>query len=139
MKDIEDLLEEFRAIVQALRGDKLILEDRLKTLEGELSTVENAKESRTCDLQEAKKQLGLELQETKERLGRELQTLKAKLDQVHPEMQSLRNELENAEIQNNLLVIDLKRKDEDIKKLELRLQEYTSLARSSFRIEEPII
>jgi len=138
MKDIEDLLEEFRAIVQALRGDKLILEDRLKTLEGELSTVENAKESRTSDLQEAKKQLGLELQETKNRLGRELQTLKAKLDHVHPEMQSLRNELENAEMQNNLLVIDLKRKDEEITRLELRLHEYTSLAPSSFRIEEPI-
>lgn len=134
MKDITDLLEEVHTIVQTLRGDKLMLEDRLKMLEDELLTVENGKKSMTCDLQETKERLGRELQETKERLGRELQALTAKLDHVHPEMQSLRNELQNAEVQNNLLVMDLKRKEAEITTLELRLHEYTSLAQSAFKI-----
>ena len=127
MKDIADLLEEVHTIVQALRGDKMLLEDRLKTLEDQLSTMEKAKKSMMGDLQE-----------TKEKLGRELQATKAKLDQVHPEMQSLQHELQNAEVQNNLLAMDLKRKDEELKALELRLREYTTLTSPSFHIEEPI-
>jgi len=127
MKDIADLLEEVHTIVQALRGEKMMLEDRMKTLEDELSTVKEAKKAMTRDLQEMK-----------EKLGRELQATKQKLDQVHPEMQSLQHELENAEVQNNLLAMDIKRKDAEIKKLELRLREYTSLIPSSFQIEEPI-
>lgn len=138
MKDIADLLEEVHTIVQALRGEKMMLEDRLKTLEDELSTVKEAKKAMTRDLQEMKEKLGRELQETKEKLGRELQVAKQKLDQVHPEMQSLQNELENAEVQNNLLAMDIKRKDEEIKKLALRLREYTSLIPASLQIEEPI-
>lgn len=127
MKDIADLLEEVHVIVQALRAEKMMLEDRLKTLEDELSTVKNAKQSMMRDLQD-----------TKEKLERELQATKKKLDQVHPEMQSLQNELQNAEVQNNLLAMDLKRKDAEIKTLELRLREFTSLIPSSFHIEEPI-
>ena len=138
MKDIADLLEEVHTIVQALRGEKMMLEDRLKTLEDELSTVKEAKKAMTRDLQEMKEKLGRELQETKEKLGRELQVAKQKLDQVHPEMQSLQNELENAEVQNNLLAMDIQRKDEEIKKLALRLREYTSLIPASLQIEEPI-
>jgi chromosome segregation ATPase len=127
MKDIADLLEEVHTIVQALLAEKMILEDRLKSLEDELSTVEEAKRSITRDLQE-----------TKEKLGRELQATKEKLDHVHPEMQSMQNELQNAEVQNNLLAMELKRKDSEIKTLELRLREYTSLIPPSFKIEEPI-
>lgn len=127
MKDIADLLEEVQTMVQSMRGEKMMLEDRLKTLDDELSTMEKSKKSITRDLQE-----------TKEKLERELQTTKEKLDQVHPEIQSLQDELQNVEVQNNLLVMDLKQKDEQIKTLELRLHEYTSLTSSSFRIEEPI-
>jgi len=120
MKDIADLLEEVHTIVQSIRGEKMMLEDRLKTLEGELSTMENAKKSITRDLRD-----------TKERLGRELQATKEKLDHVHPEIQSLQDELQNVEVQNNLLVMNLKQKDEEIKTLELRLHEYTSLTSPS--------
>ena len=127
MKDIADLLEEVHTVVQALRGEKMMLEDRLKTLEDELLTVKEAKKAMTRDLQEMK-----------EKFVRELQATKQKLDQVHPEMQSLHNELENAEVQNNLFAMDIKRKDAEIKKLELRLHEYTSLIPSPFTIEEPI-
>ncbi|WP_342347848.1 hypothetical protein [uncultured Nitrospira sp.] len=127
MKDIADLLEEVQTIVQSMRGEKMMLEDRLKTLEDELSTMEKAKKSLTRDLQD-----------TKERFGRELQATKEKLDHVHPEIQSLQDELQNVEVQNNLLVMDLKQKDKEIKTLELRLHEYTSLTSPSFRIEEPI-
>ncbi|WP_447963529.1 hypothetical protein [Nitrospira sp. Ecomares 2.1] len=127
MKNIADLLEEVQSIVQAMRGEKMMLEERLKTLEDDVSTMEKTKEAMTR-----------ELSETKEKLGRELQATKKKLDQVHPEIQSLQDELQNVEVQNNLLVMDLKQKDEEIKTLELRLQGYTSLTSPSFRIEEPI-
>ena len=127
MKDIAALLEEVHTLVQSSRVEKMMLEDRLKTLEDELSTMEKAKKSMTRDLQE-----------TKDKLGRELQITKEKLDHVHPEIQSLQDELQNVEVQNNLLVMNLKQKDEEIKTLELRLREYTSLTSPSFRIEEPI-
>ena len=127
MKDIAALLQEVHTLVQSMRVEKMMLEDRLKTLEDELSTMEKAKKSISRDLQD-----------TKERLGRELQITKEKLDHVHPEIQSLQDELQNVEVQNNLLVMNLKQKDEEIKTLELRLREYTSLTSPSFRIEEPI-
>lgn len=116
MKDIADLLEEVQSIVQSMRKEKVMLEDRLKTLVDELSRMEKAKKSLTCDLQD-----------TKEKLGRELQATKEKLDHIHPEIQSLQDELQNVEVQNTLLIMDLKQKDEKIKTLELRLREYTSL------------
>jgi chromosome segregation ATPase len=127
MKDLADLLEEVQTIVQSIREEKMILEGRLKSLENDFSAMEKAKKSIACDLQE-----------TKERLGRELQATKEKLDQVHPAIQSLQNELQNVEVQNNLLVMDLKQKDEEIQTLELRLREYTSLTSSPFRVEKPI-
>ena len=126
MKDIADLLEEVHTLVQSLLREKMMLEDRLKVSEDELSTVKEEKKTITRDLQE-----------TKEKLGRELQATKEKLDHVHPEMQSLQNELQNAEVQNNLLAMDLKRKDAEIEILELRLREYTSLIPASFQ-KEPI-
>lgn len=127
MKDLADLLEEVHNLVQSIREEKMMLEDRLNMLENDLLTMEKAKKSIACDLQE-----------TRERLGRELQDTKEKLDQVHPAIQSLQDELQNTEVQNNLLVMDLKQKDEEIKTLELRLREYTSLTSSSFRAEKPI-
>ncbi len=127
MKDLADLLEEVHTIVQSIREEKMILEGRVKSLENELSTMEKAKKS-----------IAFDLQETKERLGRELQATKEKLDQVHPAIQSLQNELQNVEVQNNLLVMDLKQKDQEIQALELRLREYTSLTASSFRADKPV-
>ncbi len=131
MKDVADLLEEVHVIVQALRAEKVMLEDRLKMVEAELSTAKEAKKIVTRDLQEAKDKLGQELHATKEKLGQELQAIRKKLDNVLPEMQSLQHELQNAEVQNNLLTMDLKRKDEEIKSLALKLREYTSLMSST--------
>ena len=127
MRDIADLLEEVHTLVQTLLAEKVILEDRLKTLENELSTAKEAKNSFSRDLQE-----------TKGKLERELQAAKEKLDHVHPEMRSLQNALENAEVQTNLLMMDLQRKDAEIEALELRLNEYTSLVPSSFQMKERI-
>jgi chromosome segregation ATPase len=124
MNDIADLLEEVHSLVQDLIREKAMLEDRLKISEDELLT-----------LKESKQSLTRALQETKDKHERELQTLKDKLDHVHPEMQSLQNELQNAEVQNNLLAMDLKRKDSEIAVLELRLREYTSLIPESYRKE----
>jgi len=79
-----------------------------------------------------------ELQDTKVRLARELQDTQQKLDHFHPELQSLQDELQNAELQNNLLEMELSKKNEEIKTLEDRLGAYTSLASASLSVEESI-
>lgn len=127
MKDIADLLEEVQTVVQDLLREKIMLETRLRALEAELSTAEEAKKATMRDFHE-----------WKEKLERELQVSKHKLDQVHPEIQSLQNGLENAEVQNNLLAMDIKKKEAEIKKLELRLLDYTSLTSPSFQNEKLI-
>jgi chromosome segregation ATPase len=137
-KDIADLLEEVQTIVHTLRDEKTDLRDQVSGLEAQLSLVkeEKTKEGRT--LQDINAQLTKELQDTKVRLERELQDTQQKLDRFHPELQSLQDELQNAELQNNLLEMELSKKNEEIKTFEDRLSTYTSLASASLPIEESI-
>ena len=159
-KDIADLLEEVQTIVQTLRDEKTDLHDQVDSLEAQLSLVkeEKAKEGGslqeinaqlrkdlqemkarfTGELQETKARYTHELQETTDRCAGELQATQQKLDRFHPELQTLQNECQNAEFQNNLLEIELSKKDEEIKTLEDRLSTYTSLATASLPVEEPI-
>jgi chromosome segregation ATPase len=148
-KDIADLLEEVQTIVQALRDEKSELQNQVKGLETQLSLVKEEKTKEGGNLEQINAQLKKELQDTKDRLTRELQETKArlsgelqdtqqKLDRFHPELQSLQDELQNAELQNNLLDMELSRKNDEIKSLEDRLSAYTSLASASLAVEEPI-
>lgn len=159
-KDVADLLEEVQAIVQALRDEKTDLYDQVNSLETQLSLVkeEKAKEGGnlqeinaqlrkdlqemkgrlTGELQDTKTRHVSELQETKDRYAGELQETQQKLARFHPELRSLQDDLQNAEFQNNLLEIELSKKDEEIKILEDRLTSYTSLALASLPIQEPI-
>lgn len=159
-QDIADLLEEVQIIVQALRDEKTDLQDQVDSLETQLSLVkeEKAREGGNLqevnvqlrkDLQEAKARFSGELQETKARYARELQETQdrcagelqdtqQKLDRFHPELQTLQNEFQNAELQNNLLEIELSKKDEEIKALEDRLTSYSSLATASLPVQELI-
>ncbi len=137
-KDIADLLEEVQTIVQTLGDEKSDLRDQVGRLEAQLSLVNEEKTKEGRSLQDINAQLTKELQDTKVRLARELQDTQQKLDQFHPELQSLQAELQNAELQNNLLEMDLSKKNEEIKTLEGRLSNYTSLASASSPIEESI-
>ena len=148
-KDIADLLEEVQTIVYALRGEKSDLSDKVSGLEAQLSVVKEEKIKEVHHLQEINALLTKELQDTKDRLGRELQETKArlsgklqdtqqKLDRFHPELQSLQDELQNAELQNNLLEMEISKKDEEIKNLENRLSTYTSLVSTSLPVGESI-
>ena len=138
-KDISDLLEEVQAIVKALRDEKTELQDQVKGLEAQLILANEEKTKEGGNLEQINAQLKKELQDTKDRLTRELQETKARLsselqdaqqkfDRFHPELQSLQNEFQNAEFQNNLLEMELLKKNEEIKTLEDRLSSYTSLA-----------
>ncbi len=127
MRNIADLLEEVHILVQTLLAEKATLEDRIKTLEDEVTKAVGTKNSLTR-----------ELQETREKLSHELQVTKEKLDHVYPEMRSLQNALEKAEVQTNLLMMDLQRKDSELEALELRLSEYTSLMPAPLHLRESI-
>ena len=148
-KDISDLLEEVQTIVKALGDEKTELQDQVKGLEAQLILAKEEKTKEGGNLEQINAQLKKELQDTKDRLTRELQETKArlsgelqdtqqKLDRFHPELQSLQDELQNAELQNNLLDMELSRKNDEIKSLEDRLSAYTSLTSASLAVEEPI-
>jgi chromosome segregation ATPase len=137
-KDIADLLEEVQTIVHTLRDEKSDLRDQVGRLEAQLSLVKEEKTKEGRSLQDINAQLTKELQDTKVRLARELQDTQQKLDRFHPELQSLQDEFQNAELQNNLLEMELSKKNEEIKTLEDRLSAYTSLASASLSVEEPI-
>lgn len=159
-KDIADLLEEVQTIVQALRDEKIDLHDQVNSLETQLSLVKEEKAKEGGNLQEINAQLrkdlqdmkarfagelqdtkarhARELQETKDRYAGELQETQQKLDRFHPELRSLQDDLQNVELQNNLLEIELSKKDEEIKILEDRLTSYTSLPLPSLPVQESI-
>jgi len=137
-KDIADLLEEVQTIVHALRDEKSDLGDQVNVLEAQLSMVKAEKLKEIRNLQDINTQLTKELQETHDRLLRELQDAQQKLDRFHPELQSLQDDLQNAEMQTHLLAVELSQKDEIIKSLNSRLSEYTSLLPSSMAVEESI-
>ena len=137
-KDIADLLEEVQTIVHTLRDEKIALRDQVSELEAQLSLVKEEKAKESRNLQDINTQLKQELQDTKVRLERELQDTQQKLDRFHPELQSLQDELQNAELQNNLLEMELSKKNEEIKTLEDSLSAYTSLASASSSVGEPI-
>ena len=137
-KDIADLLEEVQTIVHTLRDEKTVLRDQVSELEAQLSLVKEEKTKEGRNLQDINAQLKKELQDTKVRLERELQDTQQKLDRFHPELQSLQDELQNAELQNNLLEMDLSKKNEEIKTLEDSLSAYTLLASASSSVGEPI-
>lgn len=137
-KDIADLLEEVQVIVHALRDEKSELRDQVNRLEAQLSWVKEEKTKEVQKLQDINGRLTKELQDTKVRLSGELQTTQQKLDRFHPELQSLQDELQNAEFQNNLLDIELSKKNEEIQTLEGRLHAFSSLALVSSTGKEPI-
>jgi hypothetical protein len=111
-KDIADLLEEVQTIVHTLRDEKIALRDQVSGLEAQLSLVKEEKTKESRNLQDINALLTKELQDTKVRLA--------------------------AELQNNLLEMELLKKNEEIKTLEDSLSAYTSLPLTSLSVEEPI-
>ena len=138
-KDIAHLLEEVQTIVQTLRDEKFGLQDQMNNLEAQLSVVKEENTKEMQKLQDINAQLTKEAQDTKARLSNELQDTQQKLDRFHPELQSLQDELQNAELQNNLLEMELSKKTEEIKTLEDQLNAYTSLASTSSPLKESVL
>ncbi|MDH5427831.1 MAG: hypothetical protein OEZ57_01110 [Nitrospirota bacterium] len=138
-KDIAGLLEEVQTLVQGLRDEKSDLRDQVNRLEAQLSLVKEEKSQEGKKLQDINDQLTKELHDTKIRLSGELQRTQEKLDRFHPELQSLQDELQNAELKNNLLEMKVLKKDEELKSLEARLRTYTSLDSAALSVEEPIV
>ncbi len=124
MKDLSSLLEEVQAIVKELRDEKNFLQDKLKKVEEELGAVK-----------QEKSQWNKELQSTRSELERVQEDSQNKLNRVLPEIRTLQDQLQDAELQNNLLNIELtnaiQSKDEQISQLETQLKKYTSLLQAN--------
>jgi len=124
MKDLSSLLEEVQAIVKELRDEKNFLQDKLKKVEEELGVVK-----------QEKFQWNKELQSTRSELERVREESQNKLNRVLPEIRTLQDQLQDAELQNNLLNIELtnaiQSKDEQISQLETQLKKYTSLLQAN--------
>jgi DNA repair exonuclease SbcCD ATPase subunit len=128
LKEInEELLKELQQsktqLAQALQAPQAKAEPT-----PEMQTLQASHAQWTKELQEMKAQLTGQLLETQD-----------KLDRFHPELQSLKNELRNGELQNQILDIELLKKNKEIKDLEDRLSAYTSLPSSSSPVEESIV
>ncbi len=137
-KDIIELLADVQKIVDDSRKEKTAALDQVNRLDLQLSLV---KEERTKVVQkpeDSNAQLTKEIQKTKARLTDQLQETQHKLDRFHPELQSLQDDLQNAEMQNNLLDIELTKKNDEIQTLETRLHAFTSLALASIPAKTPI-
>ena len=137
-KDIAEILEELRTCVLGLRDEKTALENQVKALENTIVEVKDTKSKEIQTLQEANVIVKKDLQDSNERLSQQLKETQEKLDRFHPELQSLQDELQNAEMKNNLLDVELAKKDEAIQRLESRLSEYTSLIPPRIAVEESI-
>ncbi len=137
-KDIAEILEELRTCVLGLRDEKTSLENQVKVLENTMAEVKDTKSKEIQTLQEANVIVKKDLQDSNERLSQQLKETREKLDRFHPELQSLQDELQNAEMKNNLLDVELAKKDEAIQRLESRLSEYTSLIPPRIEVEESI-
>ena len=129
MKDLSTLLEEVQSIVKELREEKNFLQDRLRKVEEELGQVKQEKSKWEKDLLGAKGELERVREESREKLNR-----------VLPEIRTLQDQLQDAELQNNLLNIELTSainiKNEEIKRLEAQLKKYTCLIQSNTPMEE---
>ena len=90
-------------------------------------------------LQASHADLTKELQKMKAQLTGQLLETQHKLDRFHPELQSLQNELRNGELQNQILDMELLKKNKEINDQEDRLSAYTSLPSSSSPVEESIV
>lgn len=124
MKDLSSLLEEVQAIVKELRDEKNYLQDRLRKVEGELGMVK-----------QEKSQWNKELQLVQSELDRMREESQDKLNRVLPEIRTLQDQLQDAELQNNLLNIELTNainsKNEQISQLETQLKKYTCLLQAN--------
>ncbi|MDR4494069.1 MAG: hypothetical protein AB7P17_08600 [Nitrospirales bacterium] len=124
MKDLSSLLEEVQAIVKELRDEKNYLQDKLRKVEDELGIVK-----------QEKSQWNKELQLTRSELERVRGESQDQLNRVLPEIRTLQDQLQDAELQNNLLNIQLTNaihsKDEQISQLETQLKKYTCLLQAN--------
>jgi chromosome segregation ATPase len=131
--------------MQTLQASHADLTKELQTTKAQLAQALQPPEAKAeptpemQTLQASHAQWTKELQEMKAQLTGQLLETQDKLDRFHPELQSLKNELRNGELQNQILDIELHKKNKEIKDLEDRLSAYTSLPSSSSPVEESIV
>ncbi|MCH7615815.1 MAG: hypothetical protein IH978_08800 [Nitrospinae bacterium] len=167
-KDILSLLEEVQTVAQTLYSEQATLEDHVKTIAAEMSTLraEKAqlaqalqapppqaeptkieanlsklraeKTQEIWNLQEINAHLTQELQETQTQLAQGVPSGKENIDSLPPEFQNLKEQLHYAEFHNFLLEQEVSNQHDEIQVLERSLETATSQASPSSPVDESI-
>ena len=113
-KDIQPFLQEVKAAYQTLVEENVTLKEKIVNQKNELQTVIDTLEK---ELQAVK--------DGREKVTQTLQDTQIQLDRFHPDMQTLRDQLEQSEVETNTLSIHVAQKNSEIHQLENRIQELT--------------
>ena len=100
-RDIQPMLQEVGTAYQSLAMENARLKAKIADLETELQAIKDDRNQITQTLQDTQ----------------------SRLDRFHPDMQTLRDQLERTEVELSMLSIECTKKDEDIQQLEGRIQE----------------
>ena len=113
-KNIHMLLQDIEAAYQVLVDENTELRRNMVDLKVESeTTIANLKN----ELESVK--------EDRAQITRTLQDTQGRLDRYHPEMQTLHDQLEQAEVAMNTLTMEVSQKNEQIKQLEGRIENLT--------------
>ena len=113
-KDIQPFLQEVETAYQTIIEENVTLKEKIVNQKNELQTVIDTLEK---ELQA--------VTEGREKVTQTLQDTQIQLDRFHPDMQTLRDQLEQSEVETNTLSIKVAQKNSEIQQLEDRIQELT--------------
>lgn len=113
-KNIQPYLQEVETAYQSLAMENVTLKEKIVDQKNELQLIIANLEK---ELQTVK--------DGREQISHALQYTQAQLDRFHPDMQTLRDQLEQTEVETNTLSMEVAQKNNEIQQLEDRIQELT--------------
>ncbi len=113
-KSIQPYLQEVETAYQHMARENVTLKERIVEMKNDHKTVSSTLEK---ELQMAK--------DAREQVIKTLQETQAQLDRFHPDMQTLRDQLEQTEVETSTLSMEINQKKNEIQQLQDRIQELT--------------
>ena len=132
-QNIQPLLQEVETAYLSLMIENAGLKEKIADLETELQAIKDDRNQITQTLQDTqgnleKKIADLEtelqtIKDSRDQVTQTLQDTQGNLDRFYPDMQTLRDQLEQTEVETNTLSMEVAQKNTEIQQLENRIQE----------------